>query len=87
VVRALLGIGVTALFVCLAPRFGERPAAALAAGGFAWAFVYAYTAWGHAHIGLFPASLAWALAGGGLIEMVATALVGAWVGTGPRFWK
>jgi hypothetical protein len=55
-VRLLLGLGVTTLYACLVARFGPGPRAALAAAGFAWAFVYAYTAWGHAHIGLFPRS-------------------------------
>jgi hypothetical protein len=86
-VRLLLGLGVTTLYACLVARFGAGPRAALAAAGFAWAFVYAYTAWGHAHIGLFPRSMAFGLAAWGAVEMTLTALAGAWVATGRTFWS
>jgi hypothetical protein len=86
-VRLLTGAAVTLLFVCVTPRFPAGPKAALVAGLFAWAFVPLFTAWGHAHIGLFPASWSWALAGFGIIEMMATALAGGWVVTGRRFWR
>lgn len=87
IVRLLLGIGATLLFAAVAGRFGEGLRAALVAAFFAWAFVYAYTAWGHAHIGLFPKPLAWALAGWGIVEMTLTTLVGAWIAVGRSFWK
>lgn len=86
-VRLLLGIGATLLFWALVPRFGASPRAALVAGLFAWGFVYAYTAWGHHHIGLFPTSMAWALGVWGLVEMIATAMVGGWIVAGKGFWK
>jgi hypothetical protein len=87
VVRLLMGVAVTALFAALAPRFGAGPLAALVAAGFAWAFLYAYTAWGHAHIGLFPVSMALTLAAWGAVEMIATALLGGWIATGSGFWS
>ena len=87
IVRLLFGVGVTALYTFLVPRFGAGPRAALVAGLFAWVFVYCYTAWGHAHIGLFPPRLSWALAGWGLVEMTLTALAGGWVAAGRRFWS
>lgn len=87
VVRLLLGFGVTALFCCVAARFGAGPRGALVAAAFGWAFVYVYTAWGHVHIGLFPPSWGWGLALWGLVEMTATAFVGAWVTTGRGFWS
>jgi hypothetical protein len=87
IVRLLLGVGTTLLFWAVSPRFASPPVAAVTAGLFAWAFVYAYTAWGHHHIGLFPASLSWMLAGWGLVEMIATAFVGGWIATGSGFWR
>jgi len=87
IVRLLFGIGATLLFWALIPRFGATPRAALVAGLFAWAFVYAYTAWGHHHIGLFTVSMAWAMAMWGIAEMVATAMVGGWIATGRGFWR
>lgn len=86
-VRLLIGIVVTALFVCLVPRFGAGPRGALAAAAFGWTFLYAYTAWGHVHIGLFPRFWGWLLAGWGIVEMIATAIVGGWVIAGRAFWS
>jgi hypothetical protein len=86
-VRLLLGVGATLLFWAVSARFTSPPVAAVVAGVFAWAFVYAYTAWGHFHIGLFPKSLAWMLASWGLFEMIATALAGGWIATGRSFWR
>lgn len=85
-VRLLIGLVVTLLFVCVSARFGRGPAGALAAAAFGWSFLYAYTAWGHVHIGLFPLSWGFLLAGWGIVEMLATALVGGWVATGRAFW-
>jgi hypothetical protein len=85
-VRLLIGVVVTTLFVCLAPRFGGGPRAAIAAAAFGWTFLYAYTAWGHVHIGLFPLSWGYLLAGWGVLEMIVTALVGGWIATGRGFW-
>lgn len=76
IVRVMLGLLVTTLFACLAPRFGGGPRTAIAAGLFAWAFVYAYTAWQHAHLGLYGPSWAWRLAAWRLFEMIATAFAG-----------
>jgi hypothetical protein len=87
VVRLLVGVAVTALFAAVAPRFGSSPRGALAAAGFAWAVVPLFTAWGHAHIGLFTRGQALALAGWGAIEMAGTAFVGAWLLVGRGFWS
>ncbi|MGH7726959.1 MAG: hypothetical protein ACREOU_16165 [Candidatus Eiseniibacteriota bacterium] len=87
VVRMLIGISVTLLFVCLVPRFGARVRTALVTAGFAWAFMAAYTAWGHEHIGLFTRDLALTFAGCGAVELTLTALVGGWVASGRGFWK
>jgi hypothetical protein len=87
VVRLLMGFAVTALFLCVAPRFDSAPLAALVAGAFAWAFVDVFTAWGHAHIGLFPRAVAWSWAGMGLVVTMATAFAGGWLATGSRFWE
>ena len=85
-VRLLTGIVVTLLFASLTPRFGAGPKAALAAAAFGWVFLYAYTAWGRVHIGLFPVSWGFMLAGWGILEMLATAVVGGWIATGRGFW-
>jgi hypothetical protein len=86
-VRIGVGVLVTGLFVCLTPRFGIGPRAAFAAAAFAWLSIPVFTAWGHAHIGLFPGSMAWAWAGCGALEMLVTAFVGGWVASGRRFGR
>jgi hypothetical protein len=86
VVRLLMGLGVTALYAALLPRFGSGPRAALSAAAFAWAFLYAYTAWGHAHIALFTRPMALQLAAWGALELTLTALAGGWLATGNTFW-
>jgi hypothetical protein len=83
----LLGLAVTVLFAALVPRFGAGPRSALVAAGFAWAFVYAHSAWAHHHIALFTAGMAWRLAALGLVEMVGTALAGGWAWVGRGFWS
>lgn len=60
-----MGAVVTALYAVVTARFGATPKAALVAAAFAWALLYAYTAWGHAHIGLFTRAMSWQLAGWG----------------------
>ncbi len=87
VVRLLIGLTVTLLFVGLVPRFGARVRTALVAAAFAWAFMAAYTAWGHEHIGLFTRSLALTFAGCGAVELTVTALVGGWIASGRGFWR
>jgi hypothetical protein len=87
IVRLLMGVVTTLLFVCVTSRFGAGPRAALVAGGVAWALSYAYTAWQHAHLGLYPPSWALRIGGWGLLEMTITALVGGWLATGRAFWS
>jgi hypothetical protein len=87
VVRLLTGLGVTLLFAALTPRFGEGPRAALVALVFGWTFLYAYRAWGHAHIGLFTPGMAWSFAAVGAVELALTILVGAWIAVGSNFWR
>lgn len=87
IVRVLLGVITTLLFVCVAPRFGAGIKAALVAGGFAWAMVYAYSAWQHTHLGLYSTAWGLRIGGWGLFEMLATAVVGGWLVTGRRFWS
>ena len=86
-VRVGMGVLVTTLFVCLTPRFGVGPRAALVAAAFGWLFVPVFTAWGHLHIGLFPSAMAWTWVGCGAIEMLVTAFVGGWVASGGRFGR
>lgn len=85
-VRLLTGVAVTLLFACLTARFGTGVKAALVAAAFGWVFLYAYTAWGRVHIGLFPLRWGFLLAGWGVVEMLATAIVGGWIATGRGFW-
>jgi hypothetical protein len=87
VVRILTGALVALLFAGLAPRFGAGPRGAVVTALFAWALLYAHTAWGYAHIGLFDASLAWTFAIAGLVEIVATAFLAGWVARGNGFWR
>ena len=86
-VRLLVGVAVTALFAAVAPRFGAGPKGALVAAGFAWAFLYAYHAWGHAHIELFPVPMAVLFATWGAVEITVTTLAGAWIAAGRGFWS
>jgi hypothetical protein len=86
VVRILTGVAVTLLFWALSARFGARVKGALVTALFAWALLYAHTAWGHEHIGLFDASLAWTFAVAGLAELVLTAFVAGWTAAGRAFW-
>lgn len=86
-VRLVLGTAVMLLYTLAAARLGPGPRAAWATAALAWLFVPAFTAWGHAHIGLFPTRLAWTFAGSGAVEMLATAFASGWVVTGSRFWR
>ena len=86
VVRILAGAVVALLFIALVPRYGVRVKGALVTALFAWALLYAHTAWGHHHIELFDASLAWTFAIAGLVEIVLTALVAGWIAAGRGFW-
>jgi hypothetical protein len=76
-----LGMGIAAvwLYAALRPRFGPGPKSAALTGLAYWVIGYALPAVGIGQTGLFPVRLIAVAQLGGLVEIVAATVAGAWL--------
>jgi uncharacterized membrane protein len=75
----LVGIATVWLYAAIRPRFGAGPRTAVIAGFAMWIFAYLSFTIAAAAMALFPGRLLGITAVIGAIELVAAALVGAWL--------
>jgi hypothetical protein len=75
----LVGIATIWLYAAIRPRFGAGPRTAVIAGFAMWIFAYLSYTIAVAAVGLFPGRLLGITAVIGAVELVAAALVGAWL--------
>jgi hypothetical protein len=76
-----LGMGIAAvwLYAALRPRFGPGPRTAVLSGLGYWVIGYALPAVGIGQTGLFPVRLLAITHLGGLVEIIAASMAGAWL--------
>jgi hypothetical protein len=76
-----LGMGIAAvwLYAALRPRFGPGPKTAALSGIGYWVIGYALPAVGIGQTGIFPVRLLALTHAGGLVEIIAASLAGAWI--------
>jgi hypothetical protein len=76
-----LGMGIAAvwLYAAVRPRFGAGPSTAVLSGLGFWVIGYALPTVGIGQTGLFPARLLAITHLGGLVEIIAASVAGAWV--------
>ena len=76
-----LGMGIAAvwLYAALRPRFGPGPRTAVLSGLGYWVIGYALPAVGIGQTGLFPVRLLAITHLGGLVEIIAASVAGAWL--------
>lgn len=79
VLSLLSGMTLVFLYAAMRPRFGRGPRTAVIAGVVMWIGAYLFSLAGYAMIGLYPPSMLVTWGFIGLAEMVAAAVVGAWV--------
>jgi len=75
----IVGIAMVWLYAAIRPRYGAGPKTALCAGSVVWFFAYLYSGIGMVVMGMFTASLMVVGVLWGLVELLAAALVGAYL--------
>ncbi len=74
-----LGIGTVWLYAAIRPRFGPGAGTALCAGAVVWSFAYLYPSLSIMVMGVFTAGMVMLSVLWGLVEILAGAVVGAWL--------